>query len=49
MIVLGVACLAAFVVWERYFASVAYFPFRLLKDPTILGASLLYGIMFISI
>lgn len=49
MIVLGVACLAAFVVWERCFASVAYFPFRLLKDRTILGASLLYGIMFISI
>jgi hypothetical protein len=49
MIVLGVFLLALFVVWEKYFATVQYFPFRYLKDRTILGACLLYGIMFISI
>lgn len=49
MIVLDVVCLAAFAVWEKYFAPVAYLPFKFLKDRTILGASLLYGIMFISI
>ncbi|KAK5065001.1 hypothetical protein LTR84_000836 [Exophiala bonariae] len=49
MIVLGVLCLAAFFVWEKYFATVAYLPFRFLKDRTIIGACLLYGIMFLSI
>ncbi|KAJ3494588.1 hypothetical protein NLG97_g3980 [Lecanicillium saksenae] len=49
MIVLGVALLAAFVVWEKYFATVQYFPFKHLKDMSVLGASLVYGFMFISI
>ncbi|KAF4968302.1 hypothetical protein FSARC_4247 [Fusarium sarcochroum] len=49
MLVLGVVFLAAFVVWEKYFAPVPYFPFHLLMDRTILGACLIYGIMFASI
>jgi len=48
MIVLGVLCLAGFAVWEEYFATVAYLPFRFLKDRTIIGACLVYGIMFLS-
>ncbi|KAI0104251.1 siderochrome-iron transporter MirB [Nemania sp. FL0031] len=49
MIVLGVVLLVAFVLWEKYLAPVQYFPFRFLKDRTILGACGLYGFMFISI
>ncbi|KAI1150394.1 siderochrome-iron transporter MirB [Nemania diffusa] len=49
MIVLGVVLLAAFVLWEKYLAPVQYFPFRFLKDRTILGACGLYGFLFISI
>lgn len=49
MIILGVVLLAAFAIWERYFAPVAYFPFKFLKDRTVLGACMLYGIMFLSI
>ncbi|KAL3424961.1 Siderophore iron transporter mirB 2 [Phlyctema vagabunda] len=49
MIILGVLLLVGFVIWEKYFAPVAYFPFRFLTDRTILGACLLYGIMFTSI
>lgn len=49
MIVLGVVLLVVFVVWERFFAPVSYFPFRYLKDRTILAACLLYGIMFLSV
>ncbi|KAI0904300.1 siderochrome-iron transporter MirB [Ustulina deusta] len=49
MIVLGVVLLAAFVFWEKYLAPVQYFPFKFLKDRTILGACGLYGFMFISI
>ncbi|KAJ3518332.1 hypothetical protein NM208_g14552 [Fusarium decemcellulare] len=49
MIVLGVVLLAAFVVWEKWFAPVPYFPFRLLADRTVLGGCLIYGIMFASI
>ena len=36
MIVMGVVCLAAFAFWERSFAPVQFFPFRLLKDRTVL-------------
>lgn len=49
MIVLGVASLAAFVVWEKWFSPVPYFPFKFLRDRTVLGACLLYGLMFTSI
>ncbi|KAF4974701.1 hypothetical protein FZEAL_8425 [Fusarium zealandicum] len=49
MIVLGFLLLVAFVIWEKFFAPVPYFPFRLLADRTILGACLIYGIMFASI
>ncbi|TQV92743.1 hypothetical protein V2A60_009209 [Cordyceps javanica] len=49
MIVVGVVLLVAFVIWERYFAIVQYFPFKHLKNRSILGACLLYGLMFLSI
>lgn len=49
MIILGLVFLAAFIVWEKRFATVSYFPFKYLKDRTILGACLLYGIMYTSI
>ncbi len=49
MIVLGVVLLAAFVVWEKFFATVQYFPFKHLKDRSVLGACLVYGLMFLSI
>lgn len=49
MIIVGFILLVAFGFWERYFATVPYIPFRFLKDPTILGSCLVYGIMFISI
>ncbi|KAF2723172.1 MFS general substrate transporter [Polychaeton citri CBS 116435] len=42
MIVLGVVCLAAFVLWERFIA-----PF--LKNRTILDSCFMYGLMFLSI
>ena len=49
MIVLGAVLLVAFGVWEKFFAPVSYFPWKYLKDRTILGACLLYGFMFASI
>lgn len=49
MIVIGVVCLVAFAAWERWFAPVQFFPFKYLKERTIIGACLLYGIMFISV
>lgn len=49
MIVLGVVFLAAFAVWEKYYSPFPYIPFKFLKDRTILGACLIYGIMFMSI
>ncbi|KAI0448885.1 MFS general substrate transporter [Xylaria acuta] len=49
MFILGWLLLAAFVVWEKYFAPVQFFPFKYLKDRTILDACRVYGIMFLSI
>ncbi|RWA14915.1 hypothetical protein EKO27_g245 [Xylaria grammica] len=49
LIILGGVLLAAFVVWERFFAPVQFFPFKYLKDRTILSACGLYGVLFISI
>ncbi|KAK2031990.1 major facilitator superfamily transporter [Colletotrichum zoysiae] len=49
LIVFGVICLALFTAWERFFAKVSLFPYRFLKDRTVLGACLAYGIMFMSI
>ncbi|OLN97201.1 Siderophore iron transporter mirB 2 [Colletotrichum chlorophyti] len=49
LIVFGVVVLAAFAVWEKFFAVVSLFPYKFLKDRTVLGACLVYGIMFVSI
>lgn len=49
MLALGFLCLIAFGLWEKFFSPVPYFPFRFLTDRTILGASLLYCFMFVSI
>ncbi|KAI1076898.1 MFS general substrate transporter [Whalleya microplaca] len=49
MIVLGVVLLTAFGIWERFFAPVAFFPYKFLQNRTILGACVLYGAMFASI
>ncbi|OAR00228.1 hypothetical protein LLEC1_03044 [Akanthomyces lecanii] len=49
MIVVGIVLLTGFVVWERFFATVQYFPFKHLKDRSVLGACLVYGFMFLSI
>ncbi|ROT38215.1 MFS general substrate transporter [Sodiomyces alkalinus F11] len=49
MIVMGVVSLVLFVVWERWLAPVQFMPFEYLKDRTIIGACLVYGLMFISI
>ncbi|KAJ2987425.1 hypothetical protein NUW58_g4516 [Xylaria curta] len=49
MFIVGGVLLTAFVIWEKYGAPVQFFPFKYLKDRTILSACALYGIMFLSI
>lgn len=49
LIVFGVIGLILFAVWEKFFATISLFPYKFLKDRTILGACLVYGIMFVSI
>ncbi|KAI9368020.1 major facilitator superfamily domain-containing protein [Aspergillus egyptiacus] len=48
MLVLGVLLFPAFYVYEAFVAPVQFLPFRYLKQGTIIGSALLYGIMFIS-
>lgn len=49
MIVMGVVSLTAFVLYEKFFSPVAFMPFKYLKDRTIIGSCILYGVMFTSI
>lgn len=48
LIVFGFVLLVGFGVWEKYFATVMFFPWELLKDRTILGSSLTYFGIFLS-
>lgn len=48
MEVIGILCLPAFYVWERYFAAVQFLPWKYLREPTIIGSCVLYAIMFAS-
>ncbi|KAF2017472.1 siderophore iron transporter-like protein mirB [Aaosphaeria arxii CBS 175.79] len=48
MIVLGILLFPTFVVWERNHAPVQFLPWKYLKEPTIVGSCLLYGVMFLS-
>ncbi|GES66001.1 siderophore iron transporter mirB [Aspergillus terreus] len=48
MEVLGIVFLPAFYVWERFFSPVQFLPWKYLKEPTIIGSCLLYGVMFAS-
>ncbi|KAH9991679.1 siderophore iron transporter mirB [Xylariaceae sp. FL0662B] len=48
MLVMGVVGLAAFVLWERFFARVKFFPFEFLLDRTFLGAVMSHFIVFMT-
>ncbi|PVH80947.1 MFS general substrate transporter [Cadophora sp. DSE1049] len=48
MIVLGLILLAVFGVWERFFASKPFIPYRLLLDRTVIGGCLLCASRFIA-
>jgi len=49
MIVLGILLFPVFVFWEAKLTPVPFLQWKYLKEPTIIGSCLLYGIMFISI
>lgn len=49
MIVLGILLWPVFVVHERYVAPVQFLPWHYLKEPTIIGSCILYGVMFLSV
>ena len=48
MEVIGVVCGVLFVVWEYKFSPAQFLPWHYLKDRSIIGSCLLYGIMFMS-
>ncbi|KAF7558165.1 hypothetical protein G7Z17_g102 [Cylindrodendrum hubeiense] len=49
MEVLGLLCVPTFYIWESRFARVQFLPWKYLKEPTIVGSCLLYGVMFASV
>jgi hypothetical protein len=49
MIVLGLLLFPVFIYYEAKIAPVQFLPWKYLKDRTIVGSCLLYGIMFLSI
>jgi MFS family permease len=48
MVVVGVVLFPIFYLWEAKFAPVQFLPFKYLKQGTIIGSCLLYGVMFLS-
>lgn len=48
MLVLGLALLILFVVYEKLWAPVTFMPYKYLKDRTVLGACLLSATLFVS-
>ncbi|KAF9892060.1 hypothetical protein FE257_002466 [Aspergillus nanangensis] len=48
MLVLGIACIPAFYVWEAKFSPVQFLPWKYLKNPTIIGSCFLYCVLFMS-
>jgi MFS family permease len=49
MLVLGILLFPVFVIWEAKFTPVPFLPWKYLKERTIIGSCLLYGVMFVSI
>ncbi|CAD6499299.1 BgTH12-03419 [Blumeria graminis f. sp. triticale] len=48
MLLIGIASVISFVIWERSFAPVSFIPFKLLRNPSIWGACMLAMFLFIS-
>jgi hypothetical protein len=48
MLVIGILCLIAFVLYEKFLSERSFIPFYLLKTPSVIGACLLAMFLFIS-
>ncbi|EXJ71557.1 uncharacterized protein A1O5_05365 [Cladophialophora psammophila CBS 110553] len=48
MLVIGVALIITFVIWEKFFVSTTFMPYSLLLDRTVFGACILSATLFIS-
>ncbi|KAH8670132.1 major facilitator superfamily domain-containing protein [Tricladium varicosporioides] len=48
MLVIGILCLIAFAIYEKFFAPKSFIPFRLLTNPSVAGACMLACFLFIS-
>lgn len=48
MLVIGIVCLFAFGLYEKFFARKSFIPFYLLTDRSVIGACLLAAFLFIS-
>ncbi|KAF4121628.1 Fungal trichothecene efflux pump (TRI12) [Geosmithia morbida] len=47
-IIIGIALIVVFAVWEKWFAPVTFIPYGLLVDRTVLGSCVLAGSLFVS-
>lgn len=48
MLVVGISCLTAFVLYEKFLSKRSFIPFDLLKTPSVVGACLLAMFLFVS-
>ena len=48
MLVIGILCMIAFVLYEKFLAKKSFIPFYLLKDRSVIGACMLAMFLFIS-
>ncbi|KAF8310307.1 MFS general substrate transporter [Clavulina sp. PMI_390] len=48
LLVIGVALIVIFVIWEKSFAPITCIPYPILRDPTVVGACILSAVLFFS-
>jgi hypothetical protein len=49
LIIIGAVSFGVFLIWEKFFTPVTFFPFELLKNRTVINAALTHAIMFMTI
>lgn len=47
-LIIGIALIVVFALWEKYWAPVTFVPYHLLVDRTVIGACVLAGSLFVS-
>ena len=48
LLIFGLVGIALFVIWEKWFCKKSFIPWELMADKTVIGACILYAVLFVS-